>query len=181
MTGVRLKGEHVMLRPIHTEELDRIVAAVLSVWVAFGESPERVRDGLRERVERSGEMSAIGLDLAIDADGRLAGDIQARHDGLPKGAFEVGIAVFDEADRRRGWGTEALRLLTSYLFETEAAHRVQLSTDVANVAMRRSAERAGFSFEGTLRGFWPEPGGSRDYAMYGITKHDYEEAGSMWI
>jgi hypothetical protein len=53
---------------------------------------------------------------------------------------------------------------------------VQLSTDVANVGMRRVAEHVGFVHEGDLRAFWPEDDGDHDYAMYGMTRTDYERA-----
>jgi hypothetical protein len=40
--------------------------------------------------------------------------------------------------------------------------------------MRRVAERVGFVHEGDLRAFWPEEDGDHDYAMYGMTRTDYE-------
>jgi RimJ/RimL family protein N-acetyltransferase len=54
-------------------------------------------------------------------------------------------------------------------------HRVQLSTDVGNPAMRRAAEKAGFTFEGVLRGFWRQDDGMHDYAMYGRALADHRE------
>jgi RimJ/RimL family protein N-acetyltransferase len=125
-------------------------------------------------------MTERGIDFAIDVDGRLVGDVQARCQMLPKGVFELGIALFDEADRGRGYGRGAVALITRRLFEEEGAHRVQLSTDVHNTAMRGVVERLGFAFEGILRGFWPEPDGPHDYAMYGITKDDYRDRGPRW-
>jgi RimJ/RimL family protein N-acetyltransferase len=66
--------------------------------------------------------------------------------------------------------------VTRYLFEDELAHRVQLSTAVDNTGMRRCAERAGFTFEGTLRWFLGPPSHPEpvDYAMYGRTRDDHE-------
>jgi RimJ/RimL family protein N-acetyltransferase len=126
-------------------------------------------------------MTTRGIDFAVDVDDRLVGDVQARRDMLPKGTFELGIALFETTDRGHGYGRTAVALLTRHLFDVEGAHRVQLSTDVANAAMRAVAERLGFGFEGVLRGFWPEPDGPHDYAMYGITKNDYEKRGKSWI
>jgi RimJ/RimL family protein N-acetyltransferase len=139
-------------------------------------SAEGYRDRLRARVERSGAWNRSELLLAVEADGRLVGDVQARRDDetMPPGLYEIGIGLFAEA-RGQGVGTEALTLVTDYLFGEEHAHRVQLSTDVDNVAMRRSAEKAGFRLEGILRGFWPSPDGpARDHAMYAITRDDHD-------
>ena len=70
----------------------------------------------------------------------------------------------------RGYGTRAQRLLADYLFETTRAERVEASTDVDNVAERRSLERAGFSFEGILRRAQFRGGDWRDMALYSLVR-----------
>jgi len=171
---IELRGERVTVRPLRPEEIDRVMEDSVPAWVAWGSDPQEARRKIRDRLERSGEITERGLDLGIEVDGRLVGDVQARIDSLPKGAFELGIGLFDERDRRQGLGREAIELMTAHLFDSLGARRVQLSTDVANVGMRRVAERVGFVHEGDLRAFWPETDGDRDYAMYGMTRIDYE-------
>jgi RimJ/RimL family protein N-acetyltransferase len=95
---------------------------------------------------------------------------------MPPGVYEIGIDVYDTDDRRRGIGTDALRLMVERLFTEERAHRVQATTDVDNAGMRGLSERCGFTYEGILRAFMPSPDGPRDYAMYAITKDDWEAA-----
>jgi [ribosomal protein S5]-alanine N-acetyltransferase len=109
--------------------------------------------------------------------------VQARQplNGLPPGVFELGIELFDDADRGQGLGADAVAALARHLFDDRQAHRVQLTTDIENAAMRRVAERLGFSFEGVLRSFMPGPDGPRDYALYAITKLDIEERNGTWI
>lgn len=176
--SVRLSGPHVTLRPFREgefdvawEEMSRDGGAHGSPW------PSEAREHLRMRIAASGRWQArSSLVLAIEADGGLIGDIQARTsaDVFPPGLFEVGIELFATA-RSHGHGTEAVGLLTRYLFDEEQASRVQLGTDVDNVAMRRAAENAGFAFEGVMRGFWPVADGDpRDYALYGRTRADHE-------
>jgi RimJ/RimL family protein N-acetyltransferase len=70
--------------------------------------------------------------------------------------------------RGRGIGTEAVLLLGRHLL-VNGYPRVQASTDVGNVAMRRALERAGYGFEGVLRAFMPEAGRRVDYALYALT------------
>jgi RimJ/RimL family protein N-acetyltransferase len=137
---------------------------------------------LVERMERSGEFDGTELLLGIQVDGRLAGEVQARQPrmGLPPGVFELGIDLFDPADRGKGLGRMALTQLLTRLFEQEGAHRVQLTTDVDNVAMRTVSDRLGFVFEGVMRSFMPTTDGPQDYAMYAITRDDYEEVKDGW-
>ena len=173
---IELQGERVTVRPLRAEEIDRVIENTLPAWAAWGTDPKVARARIRDRLKRSGELTEHGLDLGVELDGRLVGDMQARADSLPTGAFELGIGLFDERDRRKGIGREAIVLLTSHLFDSLGARRVQISTDVANSAMRRVAERAGFVHEGDLRGYWPESDGDHDYAMYGMTRTDYRGA-----
>jgi RimJ/RimL family protein N-acetyltransferase len=142
---------------------------------AFGPAE---REELRERIERSGEFDGVELLLGIHVDGRLAGEVQARQPrmGLPPGVFEIGIDVFDPAQRGKGIGTTALDLLLTRLFEGEGAHRVQATTDLDNAGMRALSERCGLVFEGVLRRFMPSTDGPKDYAMYAITRDEWGAA-----
>jgi RimJ/RimL family protein N-acetyltransferase len=148
----------------------------------WADSSDAARRKLRDRVANSGRVTHGELLLGIVADGHLAGEIQARQPemGLPPGVFEIGIEVFDPTVRGTGIGRRALWLFLVHLFVEEHAHRVQLTTDVDNAAMRRVAEHLGFELEGTLRGFMPAKNGPRDYVMYGITRDGFDEARKVW-
>jgi ribosomal-protein-alanine N-acetyltransferase len=170
VTPVVLRGRRVTLRPIRADELDVVYAGLLA---HAGDTPFRPnRARLRRRIEQSGLLTRGRLMLGIDVDGRLVGDIAARQspDALPPGVFDVGIDLFDPADRGRGYGTEAVALLTDHLFAELGAARVQGSTEVSNTAMRRVFERLGFVEEGVMRAFMPRADGARDdYVLYART------------
>lgn len=173
----RLRHGAVRLRPLEPRDLEALVAGreVGSTPSAIGE--EQLRRRLRRRIEASGRFHEGRLDLGIEADGRLVGSIEARQprEGLPPGAYELGISLFAAADRGRGLGTSAVRLLTEYLFSDPDTHRVQASTWVENVPMRRVLEKLGFRLEGVLRSFMPAAGGERhDYALYAVTRADLD-------
>jgi RimJ/RimL family protein N-acetyltransferase len=179
--SIRLHGRSVLIRPFRPEEFD-VLWANETVDRGEFDAPRSADDTeamrrVRVRVDGSGTWrDGRFLDLAIEAEGALVGDVGARHDAemAPPGVFEVGLGLFPDA-RGKGYGTEALALLTRYLFQDEQAARVQLGTDVENVAMRRAAEKAGYRFEGVMRGFWPVEGGpAHDYALFARTRADHE-------
>jgi len=116
------------------------------------------------------------LDLAIEVQGRLIGDIQARHPAhaMPPGVYELGIQIYRLEDQGKGYGTDAVLLLTGWLFERAGAERVQAGTATGNVAMRRVLEGLGFTFEGVMRGFMAGPSGREDFALYGVTRADWQ-------
>jgi RimJ/RimL family protein N-acetyltransferase len=174
---ILLRDGTVTLRPFAPGDLEllwteetRDRGAFEAAWAADdGQAKARVR----ARVEHSGTWrEGRVLDLAIEVDGRVVGDVQARRDPsfAPPGLYDLGIGLFG-GHRGQGIGTTALRLMTDFLFEEERAIRVSLSTDVDNEAMRRAAEKAGFTCEGVMHGFWQVPdGAARDYALYAHTR-----------
>ncbi len=175
-----LRDGAVTLRPFGPEDFDLLWAEETRDRGSF-EAPWALDDDVAKqrvhaRVDHSGTWrDQRVLDLAVEADGRLIGDVQARRDPSyePPGVFDLGIGLF--ADHRgRGFGATAIGLITAFLFDEEHAVRVSLSTDVDNAAMRRAAEKAGFSLEGIMRGFWYVPEGpARDYALYARTIADH--------
>jgi RimJ/RimL family protein N-acetyltransferase len=181
---MRLVGERVVLRPYRDDDSVVLFSAWQDAeWLAPpGTSRREIEARIGERISSSGGFSDGQLIFGIDEEGRLIGEVNARQPrlGLPPGVFELGIELFEDADRARGLGRDAVALITAHLFHEEGASRVQLSTDVENVPMRSVAERLGFGFEGVMRGFMPSARGPRDYALYGMTEIDYQERKNKW-
>lgn len=177
-----LQVDHVFLRPFREDEIEHALG-----MIGFS-MPDAATDGgaarvdRKERLARSGSRNQWELLFAIEGDGRLVGEIQARYakGAMPPGVHELGIEIWDRSDRRRGYGSAAIVALMRYLFEHEDAIRVQASTDLDNDGMRRTLDRLGFGFEGVLRGFMPSPDGPRDYAMYGMTLDDWKAVRARW-
>ena len=173
---IDLQGHSVRLRAFHPEELDLLVAERRADPSMPAKPVNPVM--LRAKIRRSGRFFEGRLDLAVDADGTLIGSIEARRPkrAMPPGVYEIGISLIPER-RGHGHGTEAVRLLTEYLFSAGEAHRVQASTALSNAPMRSVLEKLGYRFEGVMRSFMPTPDGGRDdYALYAATLPDWHEA-----
>jgi ribosomal-protein-serine acetyltransferase len=76
--------------------------------------------------------------------------------------------------QRRGVGSAAVRLVARYGFSELRLGRVEIVTDVENVASRRTAERAGARFEGVCRNRLKEWDRFNDAALYGLVPADLE-------
>lgn len=72
----------------------------------------------------------------------------------------------DPQARRNGLATEALALVTQWVFDDFDIERVQLVTFVENDASQRVAERCGFVHEGVLRSWEPVKGAQPDVVMF---------------
>jgi RimJ/RimL family protein N-acetyltransferase len=117
-------------------------------------------------IERS-RTPSDELNLAVAGhSGELFGAIGVSIQPDP-GIAEIGYWLAPEA-RGRGLATRALRLLSAWtLRETDIA-RLQLQTDVENVASQAVATRAGFTREAVLRAYMDNRGTRHDSVMFSI-------------
>ena len=104
---------------------------------------------------------ALGLgpyQFAITERGEVVGSI-----GLRIGRHDTGhIGYWCAPDARgRGVTTRALRRLCRYALDELRLERLDLITDVENLASQRVAEKVGFQREGVLRSHVRHPDGRR--------------------
>lgn len=166
---VRIQGPRLLLRPLRLDEIEAEWQAMITADpVSTPVVPDET--GFKARLRRSGRLEDGWLDLAIDLDGAAIGRIQTfvpPGRPLPPGTFDVGIDL-RERTRGRGYGREALVLLTRWLFEHAAAEVVEAGTDPANIAMRTVFQRAGW----TPAELVTEHG--REWIMYRITREQWQ-------
>jgi RimJ/RimL family protein N-acetyltransferase len=166
---VRIRGSRLLLRALQPGEIEEEWQAMVTADpMAIAELPQEA--GFRARLRRSGHLEDGWLDLAIDLDGVSIGRIQTfvpPGRALPPGTFDVGIGLKENA-RSKGYGREALALLTDWLFEHAAAEAVESSTDPANVAMRTVFQKVGWMPVGSLTEL------GREWIMYRITRREWE-------
>jgi RimJ/RimL family protein N-acetyltransferase len=166
---VRIRGSRLLLRALQPREIEEEWRAMVTADpMAIAELPQEA--GFKARLRRSGHLEDGWLDLAIDLDGVSIGRIQTfvpPGRALPPGTFDVGIGLRENA-RNRGYGREALALLTDWLFEHAAAEAVEASTDPANAAMRAVFRKVGWMPAGSLTEL------GREWVMYRITRREWE-------
>ena len=115
----------------------------------------------RRRREEGIELSLLVVDAENDD---LLGAIGARVDRRNECA-DMGYWVAREA-RGRGVASGAVVLLGTWLFQALELARLQIHTEVDNVASQRVAERAGFRREGVLRSYELTEGRPIDVVMF---------------
>jgi RimJ/RimL family protein N-acetyltransferase len=142
-------GEH---RPDSSSEYDD--------WGAFDIAFEEDEHG-RAMVELCPRDGAAEPWIAV---GDMSWHSELHGPNLGSRAISIGVALHAAA-RGRGVGAVAQSLLASALHRA-GIHRVQASTDVANVAEQRSLERAGYVREGVARGAQVRADGRHDLALY---------------
>lgn len=168
-------GMELTLRPVGEGDLtvlERLTQDPDSTgeFAWFGwHDPYRYRRGWAE----NGLLGADGGTLMVARGDERLGFVTWNHRQTTRASYciSMGIAMLPEA-RGRGYGTEAHRLLSRYLFAHTTVHRIQADTEVDNIAERKALEGAGFSREGVLRGYGWRDGAWRDGVTYSILRTD---------
>jgi RimJ/RimL family protein N-acetyltransferase len=171
---VVLTGPRVTLRAFDPGEVDAALEGQAGVEELNQPRTKAQRERYRRTLLHSGRLRSGRIDFAIDVGGRVIGDCEARTGQriLPDGVFELGIAIFSKNDRGKGHGSEAVELLTAWLFDDQNAVRVQAGTAVTNSAMRHTFEKLGFTCEGVMRSFLPGADSHVDCALYAQIRAD---------
>jgi RimJ/RimL family protein N-acetyltransferase len=166
-----LEGKKVNLRAATKND----VASVARWW----SDPEYMGEYQDARTLPEEELEKVMLERTIffiieKKDGAKIGHIGCWMIGR---TMEVGFALLPN-HRRRGYGTEAIQLVTDHLFTTRDLARIQVSTDTQNVASQKALEKAGFMKEGTMRKSWYTKGEYRDHYLYSILREERKEVNS---
>ena len=86
----------------------------------------------------------------------------------------IGYALLPD-ERRKGYGSEAVRIMIDYLFLAKNLVRIQAETHPENIASQKVLEKAGFTKEGNIRKSFFSRGVYRDTAMWSILREEWNE------
>ncbi len=170
-----LRGKHVELTPIRDSEREQLFQWINDreeVINNAGYSPVHETDHATwfEAVRHRPDVVIFGI-RAI-ASGELIGSCQLLNIDLRHSTAELQIRIGVSAQRNKGYGTEAVRLLLAHAFRDIGVVRVQLQVFAGNLRAIRAYEKAGFRQEGTLRSAAYVDGERRDLVMMGILREE---------
>lgn len=149
-----LMGERVVLRAAELSDRDARLAAGNDEGAIRGYGgewdPRHVfgRAGADRWYRRFVEAPA-GWVIAID--GRPIGNVSLGSHPLKPRCSTLAIGSWRPEDRDRGFGTEAVQLVTRHAFTDLDLHRIELRVLVSNLRAVRSYEKSGFSVESRER------------------------------
>ena len=146
---VSLAGEAVLLRPMRTEELRAVVAAMIADEVVsrvWSSDPAKLRNWLQD------PDSVVFVVEDPDASGEPIGVVMAtsHREDPDYEAASLDIGLFEGA-RGRGLGPDVLRTLARWLFGPMGFHRITIDPAADNLAAIRAYEKAGFVRIGLAR------------------------------
>lgn len=176
-----LKGERVTLRPPRAEDLeanlgwihDPEVTRFLSFRYPLTEAEEE------EWLRRPQGFGAVRFAIETE-DGRHIGNCGLEAVDRESRFAVFGIMIGEKDCWSRGYGTDALRTLLRFGFETMNLHRVELEVLEFNARGIRSYEKCGFQVEARLRRHAYREGEYHDALVMGILRPEYDALARSW-
>ena len=166
-----LEGKNVNLRIVEKKDLQLVVE-----WFNdprhYGEYLAIQQKSITELEKRYDARSPEENSFLIL---KKAGDIIGSIMHFPVGdLMEIGYGIVTK-ERRKGYCTEAVKIMVDYLFLSKKIIRIQAHTDIRNRASERVLEKSGFKKEGIIRKLSFIRGKWRDIALYSILREEWKE------
>ena len=179
MTGAgdgRLEGELVVLRPRVEDDLPLFARwhgdPDVRHWLHMSEMPDQSLEVERQRwsVVRN---DPTRVSFVIETlDGVPIGNIGLIGIDVAHRRAELGIAIGEKDHWGRGYGTDAMRVILRFAFDTLNLRRLELITDIDNERGIRAYEKCGFVREGVLRAKRLRYGEPLDMLMMSVLRED---------
>jgi len=170
-----LKGETITLRPVRESDLDRLRELDLDLDSRGDYWPLSIMSEMayrREFHETGFWGENFGRLLMIDNGGDIIGEIMYFKTVQYMEELEIGYRLFGKERWGKGATTDALKLLTRYLFEIKNVNRIRLCIDVENAGSLKVAQKGGYKHEGTMRGCMYHRGRHHDMELYAIVRSE---------
>lgn len=168
-------SQNILLHRYQPSDIDAIWAAVeesraeLTRWMAWCHddySREDARIWVEGRAAAWDANEEWGF-IIVDENDRLLGTCGIHRIDLMHRVGELGYWVRTSA-AGRGVATQATRQLCEWAFEEKCLRRIEILTDVENLASQRVAIKVGGIYEGTLRNRLLVEGRSHDCMLFAV-------------
>lgn len=173
-----LEGERIVLRNIKKDDIDTIFDLTrqypdMDKLFPMSLLSELILTKHFEPGDPAKEPNACLL--IIDKQGNIIGSIAYFKGDRDVEGVELAYHIFRPALRGKGFMSEALRLITAYLFDTKNISRIQINLKKGNTGSRKVAEKCGFTFDGTMRKA-PRSGDTPvDIEMFSLRRKEWEK------
>ncbi|MDN4078984.1 GNAT family protein [Paenibacillus polymyxa] len=171
-----LEGSRVYLRPINVEDTELYYNTLFHQEVRRLTGTQRsfTKEQIARYIEAKGQdSSSLLLLIALQEDDRVIGDIALQDmDSLNRSA-NIRIAINEQGNQGKGYGTEALVLMLGYGFGICNLHRIELNVFDFNEQAIRCYEKVGFQREGVQRDALYYNHQYHDSILMSMLQHEY--------
>ena len=167
-----LQGDVILLRALEPSDLDFLYKLENdeSVWEVSNTSTPYSKFVLKQYLDNAHrdiyEVKQLRLVICTCTDKRAIGfvdlfDFEPRHRRVG-----VGIVIFSETDRKKGFASEALQLLAKYAFTHLKVHQLYDNISEDNSVSIQLFEKLGYTLAGTKRDWLTASSGFKSELLY---------------
>ncbi len=171
-----LKGKNITLRTIRESDLDFLYAAHVDIdnrgtFYPLGVMSE---PKFRHEFNETGFWQKDeGMLVIVIGDEQIIGHIEFFPTASYLDEYEIAYHLYSAEHRGQGVITEALTLLSDYLFKTKRRNRLRLMIHPDNIASQKVAQKSGYQYESTARGTWYNRGKINDMEVYALLREEH--------
>ncbi len=174
-----LKSDTLVLRALEKTDLDLLYALENdeSVWEVSNTTTPYSKYVLKQYLDNAHrdifEVKQLRLVICIAEEDKAIGFVDL-FDFEPKhGRAGVGIVVFDQGERNKGYASEALRMISRYAFTHLKLHQLYANISDDNSVSIQLFEKLGYTLSGTKRDWINSGKGYKNELLYQLI-HDKE-------
>lgn len=176
-----LTGEKVRLREYRKEEVQQVhnyindpeVKSLLHPGIPY---PYTLEDEIKWFEYNSAANDIYNFAIETLEGSKYIGGCGVNKIDWKNSVAVVGIFIGDKRYWGKGYGTDAMKVLVSFIFDQMNIHKIKLSVFSFNQRAIRSYEKCGFKTEGILRKEIFKDGKYHDDIVMGILREEYENS-----
>jgi len=164
-----IKSEKINLRLVQSKDLDELYTNICNLENRGDYFPLTLRGEaqFKQDFAATGFWSEqFGRFIIENKNHEMLGSIYYFKTVPYSDTLELGFILFDKQFHNQGYISEALMLMTDYLFKAKKIHRLQLGILPDNLPSLKVAEKCGFYHEATLKAFFYNDGAYHDIELY---------------
>jgi [ribosomal protein S5]-alanine N-acetyltransferase len=167
-----LIGDSIQLRLVREQDLDTLFELTTDLEARGAYFPLGLQSetALRSEFAQTGFWEREKGMLLMARGEEIVGEIEFFPISHYMQGYELSYMLFGSQHAGRGYTTEAVRLLSRYLFHGKRINRLQLIIHPGNEASKRVAVKCGYSFEGVLRQAWFNDGDFQDVEVWSLLR-----------
>ena len=127
-----------------------------------------------EQIQKDQGERSVRLGIFLTK-GEVIGDVALQNIDWKNRSCSLGIGIASLANRKKGYGTEAIKFILEYGFNHLGLEKITANTLEPNIGAQKSLLRCGFKLEGTERSAEYFAGKRFDKLHFGILSSEFND------